>query len=341
MLYFVLKLVEVLFKLMKAVLILSFFLVLIGFLLPYMTNVSSFKYMHYIELFNYRLDALIQAYIPTRIYSYNITHFVVLFLSIILIPICGKCLEKVHYWSAMCQFNRGRDRIAKTTKGMFSDKKVAILDKKMQETESANLKDRKTLMREFVEIKQKLENMRRELAFLSIDVVDATGMKKDEDPIVVSRDFIEYRNFIEKTFKEHKCVKSTWTPDGVMACFNTAENAFATAKAIIEGLTAFNQNVKVMKRNFAVRCGINTGFLLFDVQTPLEEMSDQVIDIAGNMQKYADPNSIYLAKDISGAINLPVQLVPTDKVIDNHAVCKWEPIPNTPQDAKLNANPLL
>jgi hypothetical protein len=46
--------------------------------------------------------------------------------------------------------------------------------------------------------------------------------------------------------------------------------------------------VKLIKTDFSVRCGVNAGFVYFDETTPLE--ADRVIDVAGHMQKYADPS---------------------------------------------------
>ena len=56
-----------------------------------------------------------------------------------------------------------------------------------------------------------------------------------------------------------------------------------------------NRTVKSMRRDFVVRCGVNSGFVYFDESMPLEEVSDRVIDIAGHMQKHAKPNTVCVA----------------------------------------------
>jgi hypothetical protein len=80
-----------------------------------------------------------------------------------------------------------------------------------------------------------------------------------------------------------------------------------------------------MKTPFAVRCGVNSGFVYLDDNMPLEQVSDRVIDIAGHMQKYAEPNTVAVAKSIVKPIADVAGFEPTDKVVDGHEVYSWKP----------------
>ena len=51
------------------------------------------------------------------------------------------------------------------------------------------------------------------------------------------------------------------------------------------------------------RCGVNAGYVHFDEATPMEAMSDRVIDIAGHMQKYAEPNTVAVARKLSAILH--------------------------------------
>jgi hypothetical protein len=62
----------------------------------------------------------------------------------------------------------------------------------------------------------------------------------------------------------------------------------------------------------------------FDESLPLEEMSDHVIDVAGHMQKYAAPNSIYISKNIIKPLEETSQFVPISKVVDGYEVYMFE-----------------
>src|SRR4030095_3512961 len=89
-----------------------------------------------------------------------------------------------------------------------------------------------------------------------------------------------------------------WTPDGVMACFAHVEDACQSGKDVIKSLKVFNSEVKLSKADFSVRCGVNAGLVYFDDSTPLERISDRVIDVAGHMQKNAEPNTVLVARKI-------------------------------------------
>lgn len=202
---------------------------------------------------------------------------------------------------------------------------AATLDKGFKSFENAKSVDRSELLRAFAEAKKKLDAFGREVAFLSIDVVGSTAMKEREENAAIQYDFAEYRKLVEGVFDTHGILKTAWTPDGVMACFPTIDQAVRAGKDVILALGAFNQNVKLMRENFAVRCGVNAGYVHFDESTPLAAMSDRVIDIAGHMQKYAEPNSVAVARKVIEPLRNPEGFEPTDKVVDGYEVAHWTP----------------
>lgn len=267
-------------------------------------------------------------YVPTQFDHKDISSLIVLVVSLICIAIVGNWEYLLGYKAHLIKLSESTKDLDKFRSTKMGAEKMEVLDKKIQEIQSASRKDRATLLNEFVSIKKQLEAMGRNLAFLSVDVVDSTGMKKTEDPIIVARDFVEYRKFAERKLNAYGCIKSTWTPDGIMACFNTVDDAIKTAQALINGLKEFNQSVKAMKQDFAIRCGINAGYLLFDESLPLEEISDRVIDIAGHMQKHAEKNTIFLAKNIITPVESPNKFKSVSKVVDDLDVCEWEPNSN-------------
>jgi len=182
---------------------------------------------------------------------------------------------------------------------------------------------REELLEVMAQAKKELELQKKSLSFLAIDVVDSTGMKIGEDPAIATRDFIHYRKLVEKAIADNKGLKAAWTPDGVMICFPTAEAAVAAAKQVIGDLKEFNTNVKAMRRDFTVRCGINTGTVLFDETVPMEEMADRSIDIAGHMQKYAEPNAIFIGKHVIEEMRSASDFKPVEKQVDGCDVYAW------------------
>jgi class 3 adenylate cyclase len=183
--------------------------------------------------------------------------------------------------------------------------------------------DREELLRLFAETKKKLDAMGRDLAFLSVDVVDSTGMKVGEEKGIIERDFREYKKLVEGKISEFGALKAAWTPDGVMICLPSVDAAVRLGQALINSLDGFNRHVKSLKRDFRIRCGVNYGYVYFDAAVPMEEMSDRVIDVAGHMQKYAEPNSIAIAKQAIEPVQVRDGFVTAGRVVDGYEVYIW------------------
>lgn len=204
---------------------------------------------------------------------------------------------------------------------------AADLDAKVKSLQSGKTIDRQELLSIFAETKRKLDALARDLTFLAVDVVGSTKMKDSEEQAAVQHDFHEYRKLVERIFNKHHVCKAAWTPDGVMACFNTIDDAVQAGKDIITELATFNRSVKLIRTDFSVRCGVNSGRVYFDDGTPLESMSDRAIDIAGHMQKYADPNTIAIARTIVEPLRDVGGFTPASKVVDGYEVYYWSPGP--------------
>ncbi|HUQ49690.1 MAG TPA: protein kinase [Terriglobales bacterium] len=157
---------------------------------------------------------------------------------------------------------------------------------------------RLAMLRDYSEAQQILHQGKRHLAFLSIDVVGSTKMKIGEDKLVVEHAFSEYKKFVERILKGNNIWKVTWTPDGIMCAFFTAQEATKAAQAVLSELEWFNDGVHRLRTPFSVRCGINTGEVIFPEHKGMEEISDEVIDVAGHMQKYAAPGALWLAQEV-------------------------------------------
>lgn len=186
-----------------------------------------------------------------------------------------------------------------------------------------NNKQQQVLNQEIAEIKKKLARNLRYFSFLSMDVVDSTGMKKCEDKPIIQLDFLRFKRMIQKIYDANACVKSTWTPDGAMACFNSPEQAIIAAKESIIQLKSFNEEVKQISRDFIIRCGIHAGYISYDDKLSLQEISDQVIDIAGHLQKNAEPGTISISKlSIKPTVNTS-GFLSKGQIVDEHEVYQW------------------
>ena len=303
------------------------FLILIFLLplaVPYIHDARSFQYIKTAMSIERSISSFVQHIIPTKIAGKDMTRWIIIVAAFILYGTFANMKEWGRSKTARLKIMRDYEELKKY-RNLTDDADVLTpLKETIQNLQTANRKDRGDLLKLFAETKKKLDAMGRDLAFLAIDVVDSTGMKTGEEKAVIEYDFKEYKTFVDGRLRADGSIKSTWTPDGVMTCFNTVDEAVKAARAILNGLEDFNRNVKTIKRDFLIRCGINAGYVYFDETLPLEEMSDRVIDVAGHMQKHAASNSICIAKPAIEPLQDRSGFVPISKVVDGYEIYIWD-----------------
>jgi class 3 adenylate cyclase len=266
---------------------------------------------------------LLRRYIPTNIAGSDRSDWILIGLAMAVTLFVGSLAQR-----AQTSLSRRELRTsAQAWRRQQGVKPGSKLDTELESTlriaESGSTVNRQELLRVFAETKKKLDTFGREVAFLAIDVVGSVGMKAGEDPSAVQYDFEEYRKLVERIFRARGVLKQAWTPDGVMACFAHVEDACQSGKDVIKSLKAFNRDVKISKADFAVRCGVNAGLVYFDDATPLETISDRVIDVAGHMQKHAEPNTVLVARKIIEPLRQLEEFRHTTQVIDGYEASVW------------------
>lgn len=196
---------------------------------------------------------------------------------------------------------------------------------------------RESLLRRYREIDGALKSTKRKrCAFLSIDVAGSTSMKESEEDLHVSITFRAYMNMLEEIFHEHNAWKEAWTPDGVMVCFPHLDMAVAAAQTVLHRLRTFNRTENLLKTRISVRCGVNEGRIPIFEDTKLEKLAHQVIDLTGHMQKYANPNTLWLSDEVWKQLKQKSGFMPTDQNVDGYKVFQWSPslaLPEQPSPA--------
>ena len=265
-------------------------------------------------------------YFPTNIAGSDRSDWILIGLAVLLTIISGSVAQRA-------QTNYNRQLLRKSAQawrrkeGVKPGSKLDVeLETTLQRAESDKTVNRQELLRVFAETKKKLDQFGREVAFLAIDVVGSVGMKAGEDPAAIQYDFEEYRKLVERIFRARGVLKTAWTPDGVMACFAHVEDACQAGKDVIKSLKVFNRDVKVSKADFTVRCGVNAGLVYFDDATPLETISDRVIDVAGHMQKHAEPNTVLVARKVIEPLRQIDEFAHTSKIVDGYEASVWREV---------------
>jgi len=265
----------------------------------------------------------VQTAVPTRIAGKDRTDWIIAAGFFVVAIGLGSFRRRVQVRSTARQMRKQLARW-KESMQLSEDSKAAVeLNTAFGDFQSGKPIDRHELLRVFAAAKKKLDALGREVAFLAIDVVDSTGMKVGEESATVQHDFIQFRRMVEQIMKTNGAMKSAWTPDGAMICFPEIEAAVQTGKDIILRLPEFNRSMKLMQRDFAVRCGVNAGFVHFDPDAPLETISDRVIDIAGHMQKHADPNTVAVSRKVIEPLRDLRGFEATSRVVDGYEVSRW------------------
>ncbi len=297
--------------------------VLVGFVSPYIANVSQYSYLKPLIQLDQTIYTTVKSTIPTTIAGKDLTRLITIILLLMISNFISGLQDRI-------QKAKFKDQLSTFRRQATTKEQIDLIDKmevSIDSNDKLEGKSRQELLKDFISLKKELEKSGRTLSFLAIDVVDSTGMKVGEDAEIVESDFNQYHDFILGKFKDHGYIKAAWTPDGVMSCFNTTEQAINAAKDILSSLGEFNKT-KMMKKDFHLRCGINTGFVYYDLSTPLEEFSDRVIDIAGHMQKHAPIDSILIPQEIINPIKAPEVFEKNSHMVDGLEVCKW----NSDQD---------
>jgi class 3 adenylate cyclase len=105
-----------------------------------------------------------------------------------------------------------------------------------------------------------------------------------------------------------------------MACFVAASDAVAAAHSIFENLDDFNQNENRLQKTFRLRMGIHTGSVIVEKSGRINEMFSEALDVAGHIQKSAEPNRIEISTDTLHSLDDRNQWETTERILDGSAV---------------------
>ena len=166
------------------------------------------------------------------------------------------------------------------------------------------LKERQELLRQLVELQERLKSGEQSCTFLSIDIVGSTRMKAHADPLAVEFTFNEYHGFVERTVRRYGGRVHSTAGDGVTAAFDHPQSALGAAKNVQAGLLELNAFRNKLSESIVLRQGIHTGTVVAPDSTDLTTLEfSSVIDLAAHLQKAAPPNGIAVSE--RACVHLP------------------------------------
>lgn len=138
-------------------------------------------------------------------------------------------------------------------------------------------------------------------SFLDVDVVNSYGMKAETtraDHIVVS--FERFRAFVGGIVSEFGGHVLNSNGDELMCYFESTLDSVRAGFHVLERLSDFNEKQNLLHVAFRFRLGIHTGRSLVDLDQGVAY--SPVLDVAGHLQKLAEPNSLLVSQQTMDAL---------------------------------------
>lgn len=206
---------------------------------------------------------------------------------------------------------------------------------------SLGLKDpteeRQDLLRQLVELQDKLNSGQQSLSFLSVDIVGSSRMKASANPLNVEYTFNEYHQFVDRVTTKYGGRVHSTAGDGVTCAFDHTQAAFQAAKNIQIELIELNTFGNKLGTPIVLRCGIHTGSVVTPDAHDVTSLNfAHVIDIAAHLQKVCPAGGIAISKE--SAIYVKPAVV-SDETVDADGVEGYVWRPKTQSATKPAATP--
>jgi len=312
---------------------------LIVTVLPFLEGSGSYPWVNRVVALDSAVMDGVRSVVPTEIGRRDLARVLVLLAALLTGATLDFGANRLSAVTSKSSLHRRFGKLKKSARKVSKHKSLTPIESKLKKLKPGDKKSREELVRLMVEARRELDAMTKDVAFLALDVVESTKMKLGEDTAFVEHDFKEFKRMVDGVIAREGMLKAAWTPDGAMICFDSLETAVRAAQAMLRQLPAFNAGTRMMRTPFRVRCGINAGRVQYDATTPMEEMSDNVIDVAGHMQKYADPDTIFVAGDLIRRRKFKQGFTPADTEVDGHAVSVWRGPSADPPELRAAARP--
>jgi class 3 adenylate cyclase len=158
---------------------------------------------------------------------------------------------------------------------------------------------RAQLLERLFALQAELEVQKQHRAFLSVDVVDSSGMKRQGTDLAVEYSFGQFRQWVEEVVRAEGGEMQSAAGDGVMCVLATNAGAVRAARRLQEVLAQFNAARNRLSTPFRIRCGVSAGAVAIEEGMPLGHLQSPVIDRAAALQKQAAPGDILVGEELA------------------------------------------
>ncbi len=150
-------------------------------------------------------------------------------------------------------------------------------------------------------LQRELEGQKQHRAFLSVDVVGSSEMKRTAPELAVEHSFRRFQGWVEEVVQRNGGEIQAAAGDGLMSVFPEDVRALRAGRDLQEGLGRFNAQENRLPQPFQLRCGISAGPVAIEEGTPLGRLHSPVIDRAAALQKSAPPGDILVGSEMAAA----------------------------------------
>jgi class 3 adenylate cyclase len=183
---------------------------------------------------------------------------------------------------------------------------------------------REELLKLLLQLQRQLEVQNQHHAFLSVDVVGSSEMKRSASEFAVELSFGQYRRWVEEVVRANDGEMQSTAGDGMMGIFPTDTGAVRAARQLQDRLQHFNAEQNRLPMPFRIRCGVSAGEVAIQEGIPLGHLQSVVIDRAAVLQKRAEPGDILVSGEAGAAALLELGGVsPLSEPIAGEPAFSW------------------
>ncbi len=169
-----------------------------------------------------------------------------------------------------------------------------------------------------------LEAQKQHRAFLSVDVVGSSDMKRTAPELTVEYSFTQFRRWVEEVVQANGGAMQSAAGDGMMCMFSEDAAALRAAFQLQKGLPQFNASLNRLPVPFRLRCGVSAGDVAIEEGVPLGHVHSPVIDRAAVLQKRAAEGDIVVSGEVAAAALIELGgLAPLPDTTDGQPAFSW------------------
>ena len=191
---------------------------------------------------------------------------------------------------------------------------------------------REELLDLLFELYRRLEAQKQHCAFLSVDVVHNSAMKRDGTPLTVEYSFGQFQRWVSEVAQRWGGKIQSAAGDGMTGLFPSDAEALQAARQLQEEILRFNAEHNRLPQPFRIRCGVSAGEVAVGGGEAIGQLQSAIIDRAAALQKRAGPGGIVVSGEVAATALLELgPLAPLDEPVGGEPAFEWKRQPEDRQ----------